>query len=172
MARLRPLAHTAGVLTITTALLTAVFTSPASACSCVPSTEGERYQRAQHVFSGRVTAVETEQNDPSTVGDDRYRFRVEVQTEYKGDVPPAVDVLTSIHSGTCGITMSTGSDYLIFATGDSSDARVETNYCSGTRLAAGGPPVTTVPTSPTNSSTNSSSCTLSSPTTTTSTPSP
>ncbi|MFD7654733.1 hypothetical protein ACFV4N_12220 [Actinosynnema sp. NPDC059797] len=146
MARSRLLAHSAGALITTAVLLTAVFTSPAAACSCVPSTEGERFQRATHVFTGTVVASAVEENDPSTVGDDRYRYRVQVGVEHKGDVPPMVDVLTSIHGGTCGITLSANAEYLVFATGDSSDARVETGYCSGTRPASGGPPVTTLPT--------------------------
>lgn len=149
--RLHPrlIAHTAGALTVTGVLLTAVFTGPAAACSCVPGTEGQRFQQAHHVFTGTVTAVEVEENDPATVGDDKHRYRVVVGLEHKGDVPPMVDVLTSVHGGTCGISLSVGTEYLVFAYGDSTDARVETHYCSGTRLASGGPPVTTVPTSST-----------------------
>ncbi|MFC6088726.1 hypothetical protein [Saccharothrix lopnurensis] len=147
MARLRLFAHTAGVLTATATLIAAVLTSPASACSCVPGdTEPQRYQRANHVFSGTVVASETEANDPSTVGDDRYRYRVEVDVEYKGDVPPMVDVLTSVHSSTCGTTLAVGTEYLVFAFGDSSDARVDTHSCSGTRHASGGPPTSQGPT--------------------------
>jgi hypothetical protein len=146
LARSRLPAHAAGALTITAVLVTTVLTGRASACSCLPSTEGERFQRANHVFTGEVVASAVEENDPSTVGDDRYRYRVQVGAVHKGDVPPVVDVLTSIHGGTCGITMTVGTGYVVFASGDASDARVETGYCSGTRLASGGPPVTTVPT--------------------------
>lgn len=145
MARLRPLAHAAGVVTVTAALLTAVFTSPAGACSCLPSTEGERYQRATHVFSGQVLSQAVEAGDPSSPHDDKYRYAVAVHREYKGDVPARVDVVTSTSGGLCGIGLRVGVEYLVFASGDSSDGRVETHLCSGTRLASAGPPVTTLP---------------------------
>ncbi|MFD0205806.1 MULTISPECIES: hypothetical protein [Saccharothrix] len=144
MARFRFLAHAAGVVTVAAALLTAVFTSPASACSCLPSTEGERYQRATHVFSGLVLSQALEAGDPSSPYDDEYRYAVAVHREYKGDVPVRVDVVTSTSGGLCGISLRVGTRYLVFASGDSSDGRVETHLCSGTRLASAGPPVTTV----------------------------
>ncbi|WP_461123016.1 hypothetical protein [Saccharothrix stipae] len=145
MARFRFLAHAAGVVTVTAALLTAVFTNPASACSCLPSTEGERFQRATHVFSGVVLSESVEAGDPTSPYDDKYRYAVAVRKEYKGDVPRRVDVLTSTSDGLCGIRLFVGVDYVVFAHGDSADRRVESHSCSGTRPASGGPPVTTVP---------------------------
>ncbi|ROP41597.1 hypothetical protein [Saccharothrix texasensis] len=145
MARFRFLAHAAGVVTVTAALLTAVFTSPASACSCVPSTEGERYERATHVFSGVVRSETLEAGDPASPYDDKYRYAVAVRTEYKGDVPRRVDVVTPTSGGLCGIRLYPGVEYVVFAHGDSADGRVESHYCSGTRPASAGPPVTTVP---------------------------
>ncbi|WP_238412727.1 hypothetical protein [Saccharothrix deserti] len=141
--------HAAGVVTVTAALLTAVFTSPASACSCVPSTEGERYQRAAHVFSGVVISEAVEAGDPASPHDDKYRYAVAVHTEYKGDVPRWVNVITSTSGGLCGIRLYPGTEYVVFAHGDSADRRVESHLCSGTRPAASGPPVTTVPTTTT-----------------------
>lgn len=145
MARFRFLAHAAGVVTVTAALLTAVFTSPASACSCVPSTEGQRYQQATHVFSGVVRSETLEVGDPASPYDDKYRYAVSVRTEYKGDVPARVAVVTSTSGGLCGIRLYPGTEYVVFAHGDSADGRVESHYCSGTRPASAGPPVTTVP---------------------------
>lgn len=145
MARLRFLAHAAGVVTVTAALITAVFTSPASACSCLPSTEGERYERATHVFSGVVLSETMEAGDPATIYDDKYRYAVAVHTEYKGDVPRWVDVVTSTSGSMCGIRLYRGTKYVVFAHGDPADRRVESNLCSGTRPASAGPPVTTLP---------------------------
>lgn len=128
---------------MTAALLTAVFTSPASACSCFPGGEGDRYHRADHVFTGVVLSETLEGGDPTSTFDDRYRYVVAVRTEYKGDVPRVVAVATATSGAACGIRMTKGSEYLVFAHGDSADRRVESTYCSGTRLASAGPPVTT-----------------------------
>lgn len=149
MAHLRLLAHAAGVVTVTAALLAGVFTSPASACSCLPSTEGERYERATHVFSGVVISKAVEAGDPTSPYDDKYRYAVAVRTEYKGDVPRRVNVITSTSGAMCGIELYAGTEYVVFAHGDSADYRVESHLCSGTRPAASGPPVTTVPTTTT-----------------------
>jgi hypothetical protein len=146
--RSRFLAHAAGVVTLTLGLLTAVLTSQASACSCMPGTEGDRFQRATHVFAGLVLG-ETVEPDPSSSYGARYVYAVTVHTEYKGDVPDQVDVRSYVMTSVCGLRLRPGVEYLVFATGDSTDGRVETTSCSGTRGAAGGPPVTTVPTSST-----------------------
>jgi len=143
MVRLHRISFILGVVTLTAGLLTAVFVTPASACSCLPSTEGERYARATHVFEGLVVSSAVEPVDPSNPYDDKYRFAVKVGREYKGDVPRLVDVATYVQGSLCGQYLSVGSKYLIFASGDSSDRRVETYLCSGTRLASGGPPITT-----------------------------
>jgi hypothetical protein len=143
MARWRRFSFVMGIVTLTAGLLTAVFVSPASACSCIPSSEGERYARADHVFEGRVVSEAVEPGDPANQYDDKIRYAVKVRKEYKGNVPKRVDVATQFQGSLCGLRMTVGKDYLVFATGDSSDRRVETYLCSGTRLASGGPPVTT-----------------------------
>ncbi|MFI9008031.1 hypothetical protein ACIGNX_12440 [Actinosynnema sp. NPDC053489] len=143
MARSRFLAHAAGVLTITAALLTAVVATPASACSCQPGTEGDRYQRAAFVFAGTVLRETLDAGDPAQGYDDVYRYTVIVRKEYKGDVPRRVEVVTSTIGSMCGIRLTTGVEYLVFAHGDSSDGKVESTLCSGTRPASSGPPVTT-----------------------------
>lgn len=163
MARFRLLAHAAGVVTVTAALLAAVFTSPASACSCLPSTEGERYERATHVFSGVVLSETLEPGDPASPYDDKYRYAVYVRTEYKGDVPRRVDIVTSTSGGMCGIRLYSGTSYVVFAHGDSADGRVESNYCSGTRPASAGPPVTTVPSSSTTTTPPTTPCVTAAP---------
>jgi hypothetical protein len=136
LARFRTTAHAAGIFTFTAVLLAAVFTSPASACVCNPGNEALRYQQATYVFSGVVVHEKVEQTT--------YRYTVEVDTEYKGDVPHRVYVLTQ-RNNSCGLTLTVGEAYLVFAKGDASDRRVETDQCSGIRLAAGGPPTTTGP---------------------------
>ncbi|WP_367137499.1 hypothetical protein [Saccharothrix sp. HUAS TT1] len=145
MSRLRFLAHAIGAAVLAAGLTTAVLTGTASACSCYPGdTEPKRYERAQHVFSGTVVAsTVVEGGRPDYVWDDLYDYTVEVDQEYKGDVPATVSVTTNYATSMCGLGLSVGVKYLVFAFGDASDGVVSTNSCSGTRGAAAGPPVTT-----------------------------
>lgn len=141
MARLRFLAHAAGVVTVTAVLLAAVLTSPASACVCFPTNEAWRYQEATYVFSGVVVSQKVEDNEGVT---DYYRHTVAVRTEYKGDVPRLVYVLSRMNHS-CGLRLTVGTEYIVFAKGDVADRRLEIDQCSGTRKAEAGPPVTTSP---------------------------
>ncbi|WP_170211985.1 hypothetical protein [Saccharothrix australiensis] len=135
--------HAAAVATVVAGLLTAVTTGTAGACSCIPGDdEPQRYARASHVFAGVVVSEEPVTGDPDVGHDDKYRYAVRVGREYKGDVPRRVDVLTSTSGAACGVRLTVGVKYLVFAHGDSGDGAVETNLCSGTRPASGGPPST------------------------------
>ncbi|WP_433262347.1 hypothetical protein ACQPZF_29200 [Actinosynnema sp. CS-041913] len=134
MARLRFLAHAAAVATVAAGLLTAVFTGTASACQCLPGGEGYKYHKADHVFVGLVISERRE--------GEKYIYTTKVGKEYKGDVPRRVEIASHYQGTACGIQLVPGRKYVVFAHGDSSDRRVETNQCSGTRLASGGPPTT------------------------------
>ncbi|MBB5956802.1 hypothetical protein FHS29_003395 [Saccharothrix tamanrassetensis] len=154
MARLRFLAHAMAATTLAAGLVAAVFTGTASACSCIPGEgEPERYARADQVFTGTVLSEELEVNNPDVTYDDKYRYAVRVGREYKGDVPAQVDVLTSTSGAACGLRLSVGTGYLVFANGPTPDGAVQTHLCSGTRLASGGPPSTGPSTGPTTTTT-------------------
>ncbi|MEU4765261.1 hypothetical protein AB0H12_18580 [Actinosynnema sp. NPDC023794] len=159
---MRLLAHAAGVVTATAALLAAVFTSPASACSCLPSTEGQRFHQATYVFDAVVLSKTLEAGDPSVTYDDKYRYTVDVGRVYKADVPSQVDIVTPASGAMCGISLYQGTEYVVFAHGDVSDGQVESHYCSGTRPASAGPPVTTLPTTTTTTS-STATCTTATP---------
>ncbi|ONI93013.1 hypothetical protein ALI22I_00530 [Saccharothrix sp. ALI-22-I] len=145
MARLRFLAHAIGAVVLTAALSAAVLTGTASACSCLPGdTEPQRYARADHVFSGYVSASTVlERGKPNYIWDDLRAYTVEVDQEYKGDVPATVSVTTYYAGSMCGLSLYVGESYLVFAFSDSADDEVSSNMCSGTRSASSGPPVTT-----------------------------
>ncbi|RKT56279.1 hypothetical protein [Saccharothrix australiensis] len=138
MARRRLLAHAAAVTTLTAGLVTAAFTGTASACSCLPGGEAAKYHRADHVF---VAVVLSERLEPGS----RYIYSTKVGHEYKGDVPRRVEITTHYQGTACGIRLTVGAKYLVFAHGDSGDRQVESTQCSGTRLASGGPPSTSLP---------------------------
>ena len=143
MAGKRFLAHALAGAVVAAGMLTAVSTGTANACSCFPDdNEGKRYVRADHVFVGLVLSEHVDRGNPDTNHDDKYSYAVRVGKEYKGDVPRRVQVHTSAGGTTCGIRLTVGTRYLVFAHGDSSDRAVDTQLCSGTRPAAGGPPDT------------------------------
>ncbi|KJK47353.1 hypothetical protein UK23_20645 [Lentzea aerocolonigenes] len=118
---------------VLTAGMTTVAAGTAHACSCAPATEEQLLARADHVFQGRV--LEKVVEAPQKV-----RYRVAVAEERKGDVPDEVGVVTYDNGGMCGVDLAVGKDYLIYATGDSSDGKVDTNLCSGTRQENAAPP--------------------------------
>ncbi|XVV07457.1 hypothetical protein ACQPW3_19595 [Actinosynnema sp. CA-248983] len=142
---MRFLAHATGAVVLAAALSASVLTGTASACSCLPyDTEPQRYARADHVFSGYVSASTVlERGKPDYVWDDLRAYTVQVDQEYKGDVPATVSVTTHYAGSMCGLSLTVGESYLVFAFGESSGGEVWSNYCSGTRLASGGPPATT-----------------------------
>ncbi|TWP45987.1 hypothetical protein FKR81_37855 [Lentzea tibetensis] len=144
-------AHVLAAATLLAAALTAALTGTANACSCFPSTEAERFQRADHVFVAKIESKTVEPGDPSTPYDDKNRFTAKVRKQHKGSVPHRVDVVTLVQGSLCGLHLNVGEAYLVFAFGDSADKRVDTNLCSGTRLASQGPPTTTPCTTPTTS---------------------
>jgi hypothetical protein len=161
LARFRFVAHAAGVVTVTAVLLAAVLTSPASACVCFPGgNEAWRYQQATQVFSGKVVSEKVDVRDGHN---DRYRYGVVVHTEYKGDVPRYLNVVT-LKNYSCGLRLTVGTEYLVFTRLVSSDGLLEIDQCGGTRSAASGPPVTTSPSSP--GMTTTTTTTTTTPTTT------
>ncbi len=113
--------------------MTVGLTGNAWACSCAPATEEQLFERADHVFQGRVLA---KADEPER----KVRYRVVVYKERKGDVPRYVSVVTADNGAMCGVDLTVGKDYLVYATGDASDKKVETNLCSGTRLVSQGIP--------------------------------
>jgi len=140
--RSRFLTRALAVLAVTAALSTGVFAGSASACQCYPGEqEPQRYARAHVVFTGLLLTKVADAGSPNTPGDDLYRYTFQVGTEYKGDVPATVEVVTTQYATNCGLTyLAVGVDYLVFAT--TWRDVYQTRTCDGTRLASGGPPVT------------------------------
>jgi hypothetical protein len=134
--------RTAVLLGVVAALLIGVFVTSASACTCAPGGEGAKYQRATNVFTGVVLHT-----GPAPVGQsgDRNRFLVLVVKNHKGSVPFLINVDSYVQVATCGIVLKNWETYVVFTSGDASDFVVETESCSGTRLASAGPPITTEP---------------------------
>ncbi|MEJ2853397.1 MULTISPECIES: hypothetical protein [unclassified Saccharothrix] len=141
---MRFLAHAVGALVVTAVMSAAVLTGTASACSCLPyDTEPQRYARADHVFSGYVSASTVlERGKPNYIWDDLRAYTVQVDTVYKGSVPATVTVTTYYAGSMCGLSLYVGESYLVFAWSGATAGEVSSHYCSGTRPASAGPPVT------------------------------
>ncbi|MFI6097454.1 hypothetical protein ACIA8G_17950 [Lentzea sp. NPDC051213] len=129
---MKRIARIAAVTALAAGLTTAA-AGAAHACSCAPATEEQLFQRADHVFQGRILAKVAEPGQ-------QVRYRVVVYKERKGDVPRYVSVISAASEASCGIGLKVGKDYLIYAKGDAGDREVETGLCSGTRLVSEGIP--------------------------------
>src|SRR5215471_14095796 len=109
--------------------------SRASGCSCTPEASAPACQliaRAQIVFLGESFELIP---DPRDAGSRLYRFRVD--RVYKGLHPSTKEVLVNSGFGTsCQNEYSTGTNYLMFASGSSENPLIVfAGMCSGSRRA-------------------------------------
>lgn len=109
-------------------------TSPASACSCLPTTPQQSLDRSSTVFSGKV--IDIVQPNPrnttySTPADSQVKVKFEVAKVWKGKTGRQLIVTTSDSSASCGYSFQKGEAYLVYAS--SQDGKVETGLCSGTK---------------------------------------
>ena len=114
-----------GLLVAAAVLLPA---SPCLACSCVPVTAAEAFDRAEVVFTG-LAAEDTTAS--FSAGDVEVRFVIE--EVHKGrPLGPTASVFGSNQGSACGIHFRQGTRYTVYAFEDSGG--LETNSCSGTHL--------------------------------------
>ncbi|MGQ0844663.1 MAG: hypothetical protein ACT4QF_11055 [Sporichthyaceae bacterium] len=104
--------------------------NPAYACSCIQSTEQENYERADVVFKGTMNDVEATNRQS---GDRTFFFAP--STTYKGKTTDPQEVSTAGNSAACGVDLTGGGPFLVFANFDEEDEKGElrTSLCSGTR---------------------------------------
>lgn len=120
--------------------------SPAYACSCVGGVEEDQLRKwADVVFKGKVTAKTGTVDSPGNTGAETITYTFKPTRTYKGKVRIPQKVSTSGSSASCGVRLSVGSTYLVYATkaepeGTSKAARraadrkpLEVGLCSGTR---------------------------------------
>lgn len=97
---------------------------PAHACSCVTQSTAQQAQRAQAVFTGKVTGIRRTAQVAS--------YDVTVQTVYKGAVRATVTVESEPSGASCGLEdVVADRRYLFFGRLDG--ATVTANECEGTR---------------------------------------
>lgn len=116
----------------------------ARACSCAAPPWPERaFQDSDAVFEARPFSMSSDSH--------RARYSFEVDRVWKGDIRPRVEVVTAVHSATCGRRYEVGTKYLVYAQRNK-DGEWTDNLCSRTRtsqaaaedlqvLGAGHPPV-------------------------------
>jgi hypothetical protein len=106
----------------------------ARACSCRAATLAERLERADAVFEGRVLSV-TRVPPPAgrdAPGAGALRAEVEVVQTWKGADRERVTVVTAEAGARCGVELTAGRSYLVFASAD--EDALATGLCDGTRL--------------------------------------
>ena len=120
--------------------------NPAYACSCVGGAEEDQLRKwADVVFKGKVTAKSGTVDGPGNTGAETITYTFKPTRTYKGKVRIPQKVSTSGSSASCGVRLSVGSTYLVYATkaepeGKSKAARkaadrkpLQVGLCSGTQ---------------------------------------
>jgi hypothetical protein len=79
---------------------------PAWACSCAPSTPAQRAEHADAVFTGTVTRIQNALNDRVV--------NFDVDTVYKGEASPSIDVHTGYGDAGCGVRFVVDRRYTVF----------------------------------------------------------
>lgn len=104
---------------------------PVYACSCIASTPGENYERADIVFVGTVKEMETEepQDEFQLLNTTVTLNGIESLKGLKTDIGE-LQIKTADNSAACGVSFEQGTEYLVFAT--DIEGKYEANLCSGT----------------------------------------
>ncbi|HUR73438.1 MAG TPA: hypothetical protein VMZ00_04135 [Sporichthya sp.] len=91
--------------------------NPAYACSCVaPRSDDELRQASDVVFKGKVLSKSGGVDSPGNTGAETVTYSFSVKRTLKGKVRVPQQVSTAGSSATCGIRLSVGSTYLVYAT--------------------------------------------------------
>ena len=91
--------------------------SPAYACSCVGGADSDQLRKwADVVFKGKVTAKSGTVDGPGNTGAETVTYTFKPTRTYKGKVRIPQKVSTSGSSASCGVRLSVGSTYLVYAT--------------------------------------------------------
>jgi hypothetical protein len=111
---------------------------PVFACSCQIGSANAAFDKAEHVFVARITALEDiapmtrwkfaqqdEDWEPEVGVDYGLRMQFEIETTIKGDPESLSHLVTGYGGGDCGVPVLPGG-YLLVAT----DQRGEVHYCS------------------------------------------
>jgi hypothetical protein len=116
------------------AMVVALWTARARACSCAQEPASKRLAQVDAVFEGRVLAVTrvAPSTGPDEPGAGALRAAVEVVRTWKGANHKRVTVMTPESGSECGVGLEAGRSYLFFATGKR-DVFI-TGLCDGTRV--------------------------------------
>jgi len=91
--------------------------NPAYACSCVaPSGEDQLRKWSDVVFKGKVLSKDGTVDGPENTGMETVTYSFSVKRTYKGKVRVPQKVSTNGSSAACGVRLSVGSTYLVYAT--------------------------------------------------------
>lgn len=91
--------------------------SPAYACSCVAPGSDEQLRKWSDVaFKGKVTAKSGVVDGPGNIGIETVTYTFKPTRTYKGKVRIPQKVSTSGSSASCGVRLSVGSTYIVYAT--------------------------------------------------------
>lgn len=113
---------------------------PAAACSCLARSEPEQLADADAVFVGTATRVDGRQPGAESSLIDPVTWTFSVESVVKGDVGVEQQVMTAASSASCGLELSAGQAYVVFASANPSKGAgpLQAGLCGGTRPAVPG----------------------------------
>lgn len=99
----------------------------ACACSCVPRTMAEQTDAANVIFRATVLG----RSEPRTGSSaEPIEYRLDVAEVYRGITDRSTVVRSAADEASCGLTLTTGTEYLLFTTADGDGLRA--SLCGGT----------------------------------------
>lgn len=119
-------------------LVSSFYLSPTNsyACSCaIMLSPEEEFSRSYAVFAGKVTGIEEPPPRKFQSSIDPVKVTFDVKEAWKGNVDPTFTITTARSTVSCGFNFQVGQEYIVYADGDESLARV--SLCSRTALLAG-----------------------------------
>jgi hypothetical protein len=116
-------------------LLTTVFLGAAAACTCQygGAPVCQDYWRTDVVFAGTVVG-----SAKITIGEgdnkyDQRLVRFEVAQIFRGELTAKAEIVTGWGGGDCGYRFNDGETYLVYASRNKQDQRLQTSICTRTR---------------------------------------
>jgi hypothetical protein len=99
--------------------------APASACSCIPQTLAQQYERPDYVLIGTVVDMVESSLDGRPMAEVLFM----VQRQWKGSPRSQIELTVDTESASCGLPFFVeGGSFLLFLTGENT---LQTNLCAG-----------------------------------------
>lgn len=106
--------------------------NPAYACSCLQASDQQLYKQSDVIFKGKVTRTQFPPDYENNINASPIIYTMKATRDYKGKVRPTMKVRTAGNSALCGVELSKGTYYVVFAD-KNNKGKLSVSLCGGTR---------------------------------------